>query len=358
MFTFSKTKKKFAAVAARKDELERELHQQQDQLAKVNDEIKECEEGSHQLNDCIQAERTARELAEKENATLEHELQEASAELEALREKYHLSMAATEAARVEKEGLYIELAGAERIIQEEHAGVEASAEAAVQEVASLQAEQSEERRRWESTRRAHEQLQQHMKEAEQQRDLAKAERDVAKEKWVVVRDELQDLQRSNRRLCDDCVRNDVKLAEERAKRANLQKELASLTDAHATIQQQQEVQMAHHDTCRNLTAVSGELDSKRDSLQRELVAFEQQFQEAKVQRERLLVESNETRDALGVFLPEYFALQTEHASHQRELEHERRQHDTLKWEHHKVLRDLGMLAKSYDAGYAPSILPE
>merc|ERR1712183_807444 len=99
MFTFSKTKKKFAAAAARKDELERELHQQQEQLAKVNDEIKECEEGSHQLNDYIQAEKTAREVAEKENAILEHELQEANAELEALREKYHLSRAATEAAR-------------------------------------------------------------------------------------------------------------------------------------------------------------------------------------------------------------------------------------------------------------------
>merc|ERR1711957_253096 len=94
------------------------------------------------------------------------------------------------------------------------------------------------------------------------------------------------------------------------------------------------------------------------ALESELASFSKRFQDAKEQRDRHLGEHAIAKDSVNKLLPEYFQMQVEHTERLRKLEAQRRKNEQLNWEHHKVHRDLGMLAKSYDASKNVVQLPQ
>mmetsp|Transcript_70855 Transcript_70855/g.133934 ORF Transcript_70855/g.133934 Transcript_70855/m.133934 type:complete len:362 (+) Transcript_70855:96-1181(+) len=351
-----KTKKKLQAVQLLNDQCTKEIADQQHELEEVQHDIEKIDEDIHTAEDGIKRENTNKELADAENEKLAQELENLNTELSELRRKLEESKKATSKAKKEKEDLYAELVQCETLVTQEHREASAAADAAREEANKLRQEQEEQRRRWQDTRLAHEELQRQVDAGMQQVSQAHGKYEAAKRDCTATKNELQDLQKSHRNLSDDQQAAEISLAEQQQKGARLEADLNDLLERTRKMEEEHALlQSKHEERQKQLLDAKRDLDGKRDAMNQELSRFEMNFQEAKGQRERLLGENDEARRELSNFLPQYFKLQTEHSQKQRELEQTRRTHETLKWENHKVQRDLGMLTKSYDAGYLPTL---
>lgn len=352
------SKKKLQRLNTLTETTQREIAGQEHELEKVNAEITQIDADILKMTVDIRTEKANRETAEIENETLAKELEGLNIELNEIRRKLDASKAAAAKAKKEKEDLYAELARSETLVTQEHKDANVAADAAREVANKLRKDQEEQRRRWQNARAAHEELQRQVDAGMQEVTTAHTGFETAKREWSTTKSELQDLQAAHRRLADDHRAAERNLAEQHEKRAAFEADLRDLQEKteHATAEYAL-LEQKYGERQKLLAAAKEDLDGKREVMNQELKIFERNFQESKDQRERLLCENDEARKDLSSFLPQYFKLQTEHAQKQREFEQVRRTHETLKWESHKVSRDLGMLTKSYDAGYLPSLSP-
>lgn len=279
-------KKKLRAAQGILDQKKIELASKEGELAGVNQQIEASDAAVLKLRADVESEKAAQNIAEEEIRNLQAEFDKESAATVDARAELEASKIANENAKLERERLLQELAEAEESIKEEHATLEASAGAARREAAQIQTEQEQERQKWVSTRQAHERLKQQLDASMQQLEQATSERDAARIKWTADRDRLKDLQMSHDHLVGETERIEQMLAAELEKRPQLEKEIASLSEqltnvtaAHA------ELEATSWQRTSELAEVTGELDRKKDVLERELSEFQQRFQMSK--RERL-----------------------------------------------------------------------
>lgn len=355
---WNKSKKKLQAVNASIDSTNADIATHKSELEALTRETTACDLASKQLLEDLEAERRQQKQIEEENTSLNTELNDVNKEIEELSKKIEEAKKAAEQEKAEKERLLKELAEGEEVIRREHAKAHASTEAARAQAERLQADQEEERKRWQTTREAHELLQKQFKETQELCGQAKAERDAARARCIATREELRDLEKTHQRLGEEHRRTEELLGKEAERKQRLEAEHKDLTGQHADVMKahgELEEQLKQRRTV--LAHVTGDLEQKRSALNRELGDFQQRFQDAKEQRERHAVDHDRVKNSLGEFLPEYFGLQTEHAERRRALETTRRKHEALNWEHHKVHRDLDMLAKSYESGLISQLPP-
>lgn len=344
------TKTKLLQVQQDNETARSEIKQQEEELAQLKREIQACVEAQHGIDGSIERERQAKSSVDADGAGLANEL--AAVRKEVVEMQKRVLQAKTQ----ERLGLHGELALFEAKIKDEREIAQKSTDVAQRETATLRQEQEKERVQWQTIKQEHEEAQQRAKLSSQQVSRVQAGLETLKKDHAATREALEVLKKSHERLSEEHGMSEKSLQEQTQECNELEAGLSELDkQARNATSAQQEIESsfrARHDA---LASVTAEVDRKNAWLQQELATFEQQFQEAKEQRERLLSDTSQVRDALGTFLPAYFRLQTEHAQNQRELQKTRRDHETLQWEHHKVERDLQMLAKSYDASYLSSL---
>jgi len=351
---WGKSKKKLAAINTLIDAANQDINSRNAELTKLTSDIESCAKETEQIRASTEAERSEQKRIEAENASLLQEIDRLNGETADLQQQIAASKAAADEARREKEDLARQLAEHEQVVCKEHSAAEAAAEAAVKQAENLQAEQEAERRRWQDVRDAHEELRRQVEAGQRQCEEAKAARDTARGEWVSARDEVRELRLAHSRLNEEVQRTEESLAGQQAQRKRLQEELVSLGEQHRHVLAATKVlEEDHRQRQFVLQTVSQNLDEKRGQLQRELTDFQEKFQRAKEQHEQVVAEQGPVQEAMSSLLPEYFQLQTDRAARGRELEQARCEHELLNWEHHKVQRDVRMLAASYDPSQPP-----
>lgn len=355
---FGPSKKKLQAATTQNETLGKDIEEKKAELARLQTTIENMDNENKALAEKVAMEIQRKNMVEGQNDGLKKELGVQQSKTEELRRKIDEAKLSLDSTRKEKEELHARLGSFEGLVKEQHESAKKSAELAQRESQALREEQEKERQVWHETKSAHEELLRQSELDSQRIAQAQKEFEEAKKEHTAARDALQDLQKAHERLCADHELNQRSLEEKQEKCTKLEAEISDIErQVREAIQAREELEAGHREKNALLSSAAADLAKKQDFLQRELSNFDQQFQEAKGCRERLLGETDRVRNDMGAFLPEYFNLQTEHAQNQRESEKIKRQTETLQWEHHKVHRDLHMLAKSYDAGYLASLSP-
>lgn len=351
---WGKSKKKLALATVHVQTTSAEISKRQEEVTRSYANALIAREETRQIQAKIEEEKSEREIVHADTGRLNKELERASQEVADLQAQIAKSREMAAAAKVAKEAVHQELAKQEEVVSEEHTAAEASAEVAREYAAALQCEQEEDGRRWQAVREAHEQLRNQADTGARKREKARADRDGAKRSHEASQEGLREAMQAHGQLKKDVEQTEGLLTSNRQKRVDLEGELATLRDRvsrataeHATL-----------DECRKtreeeLAGLTCDLEGRQAHLQANLNAHAARFDLAKAERERVRVEHDSVKAAMGTIIPTYFELQRDNMARRRELEHARRDNEILNWEHHKVNRDLEMLAKSYDVGFLP-----
>jgi len=354
---FGGTKKKLAKLQAAIDAIKEDVATREQEVARERESVRRCEADTAAVQEELAQNRgTLAKLklksddAERTLNPLNEELQEQQRQLSAALERNRTSQARKAELRRELSNSVVD------VVKEEQHATELSAELAREALVRLQGEQEQERSKWDDAKKAHERLQRDTDTSQQNCAQARRARDSLKAEWASQQDEFAEIQTSFQQLEEDHAKTLVVFREQKSKGEQWDAELKRLDEELLQLNRENETLQKDHDWRKaELSHSSRSLNEGKDALQKHLENYGGQIAEVKASRDQAVRRHEELKAVLSDFLPEHFELQMQHAERRRELEMVKRDLDALKWEDHKVKRDLGMLMNSYQTGFVPSV---
>jgi len=291
------TMQKVADVQAAVAVAQQNILEREDELAKLRRELGAYGTETTTLQLDLAREMEAQAKAEDDNQRMIAEIAQVKREVEQVRLQTRVAKAGAEDAAAEKQQLFLELATCEETIRDEQAATDASAKQARQSLLRLRHEQEEERRRWQQTRKANEELQRQVSISHEQCTQARADRDVVKAEWAVTREELRDLQTTNQRLVETNAESEAFLAQQHGMSILLEQDLKRLKEELVAVSTTRvELNRGHQERQTELSSAAGDLSRKKHLLTKELHEFYQRLEEAKVHRDRVKRDHEKARE--------------------------------------------------------------
>lgn len=284
------------------DSAHEDMGKHQEELDKLSSDVVRLTADVERMKAEMAREAEEQEVARAEIAAMETENAKAVKESQELKLLINEIQDQSEAAIQERDALYKELADEEAAIREERQAAEETAEAALNDAAEVRAAQEAERKKWQASRQAHDDLQNQVQMHADLCSSAKTQRDEAKVNLGKAREELNDLEIMHRRLKEEFRMVEEGVKKERERKEKLQKNIGAVEGEHALVTKaHRELEDRFRMRKGALATVSTDLERKRHHIQGEIEEFQRRFQEAKEVRDTVLVEQDGAHDSVGQF---------------------------------------------------------